>query len=176
MNHVPTPPPTSIQDDLDEDDGPNIGLTEALTWICDGKRLIATVTVLGAIASLSIGLLLPKVFTARATLLAPGSQQQGGSAAALAALGSLGGLVGGAAAKSPDELYVALMKGDSVQRALADRFDLKTRYEAPNNEALRKLMPSYIRIASDKKSGLISVEVDDRDAKFAAELANAHAG
>ena len=33
-----------------------------------------------------------------------------------------------------------------------------------------------IRVSSDKKSGLISVEVDDREPKFAAELANAHAG
>ena len=161
--------------DAFEDDGPGVGLTEALTWIGEGKRLIATVTVLAAIVSIGVGLLLPKSYTARATLLAPGSQQQSSSAAALAALGSLGGLVGGAGAKSPDELYVALLKSDSVQRALADRFDLKTRYGAPSYEALRKVMPKYIRIASDKKSGLISVDVDDAVPKFAADLANAHA-
>ncbi len=33
-----------------------------------------------------------------------------------------------------------------------------------------------MRVSSDKKSGVISVEVDDEDPKFAAELANAHAG
>ena len=159
-----------------EDDGPSIGLTEALTWVGDGKKLIATVTIAVAVAAAGIGLLLPKTFTARATLLAPGSQQQSGSAAALAALGSLGGLVGGAAAKTPDELYVALLKSDSVQSALAERFDLKTRYDVKTYETLRKEMPKYIRVASDKKSGLISVEVDDEEPKFAADLANAHAG
>jgi capsule polysaccharide export protein KpsE/RkpR len=41
-------------------------------------------------------------------------------------------------------------------------------------EALRKVLPSYVRVTADKKSGVISVEVDDEDAKFAAELANAH--
>jgi tyrosine-protein kinase Etk/Wzc len=160
----------------DEDDGPGIGLTEALTWIGEGKRLIAAVTVLAALGSVALWLLLPKTFTARATLMAPGSQQQSSSAAALAALGSLGGLVGGAAAKSPDELYVALLKSDSVQRALTERFDLKKRYDVPTYEALRKTLPTYIRVASDKKSGLITVEVDDREPKFAADLANAHAG
>lgn len=160
----------------DEDDGPGIGLTEALTWIGDGKKLIASVTLAVAVVAAGVGLLLPKTFTARATLLAPGSQQQSGSAAALAALGSLGGLVGGAAAKTPDELYVALLKSDSVQRALADRFDLKTRYDVKTYEVLRKELPKYIRVASDKKSGLISVEVDDEEPKFAADLANAHAG
>ncbi len=85
-------------------------------------------------------------------------------------------MVGGAAAKSPDELYVALLKSDSVERALAQRFDLKTRYDAPNYEALRKILAKYIRVTSDKKSGLITVEVDDKDPQFAAKLANAHAG
>lgn len=159
-----------------EDDGPSIGLVEALTWVGQGKRLIAVVTLIAAIGSVVVGLLLPKIYTARATLLAPGSQQASGSAAALAALGSLGGLVGGAAAKSPDELYVALLKSDSVERALAQRFDLKTRYDAPNYEALLKAMPKHIHISSDKKSGLITVEVDDKDPQFAANLANAHAG
>jgi len=157
-----------------DDDGPSIDLTQVLIWIGEGKRLIATVTVVVAVTALAGALLWPKTFTARASLLAPGSQQQSGSVAALAALGSLGGLVGGAA-KSPDELYVALLKSDSVQRSLADRFDLKTRYDAPNYELLRKQLGKYIRVASDRKSGLITVEVDDRDPKFAAELANGHA-
>ncbi len=175
MNHEHAQPPSAALGD-DADDGPAIGLTETLTWIGEGKRLIVVVTLVAAVGSVAVGLLLPKTFTARATLIAPGSQQQSGSAAALAALGSLGGLVGGAAAKSPDELYVALLKSDSVQRALAERFDLKTRYGAPNYEALRKALPTYIRVSSDKKSGLITVEVDDKEPKFAADLANAHAG
>jgi tyrosine-protein kinase Etk/Wzc len=162
--------------DAPEDDGPAVTLTEVLTWIGDGKRLIAAATVLAAMASVAVALLLPKTYTARTTMLAPGSQQQGGSAAALAALGSLGGLVGGSAAKSPDELYVALLKSDSVQRALAERFDLKTRYGVGSYEALRRTLPAYIRVASDKKSGLITVDVDDKDPQFAADLANAHAG
>jgi tyrosine-protein kinase Etk/Wzc len=159
-----------------EDEGPVVSLTQLLTWVGEGKRLIAGATLAAAITSIAVALLLPKTYTARATLLAPGSQQQSGSAAALAALGSLGGLVGAAGAKSPDELYVALLKGDSVQRALADRFDLKTRYDVENFETLRKKLPEYIRVSSDKKSGLITVEVDDKEPKFAADLANAHAG
>ena len=167
--------PVSNPDDF-EDDGPAIGLTEALTWIGDGKKLIAASTLTAAVVAAVIGLQLPKTFTARATMLAPNSQQQNSSAAALAALGSLGGFAGGMGAKSPDELYVALLKSDSVQRALVDRFDLKTRYDISTYETLRKALPQYIRVTSDKKSGLISVEVDDAEPVFAADLANAHAG
>ena len=165
---------SATSDDFD-DDGPGLGLTELLTWVGESKRLIATVTLIAAVVSAGVAFLLPKTYTAHATMLAPGSQQQSSSAAALAALGSLGGIVG-SAAKSPDELYVALLKSDSVQRALAERFDLRTRYDVKNYETLRKEMPKYIRVASDKKSGLISVDVDDEAPQFAADLANAHAG
>jgi tyrosine-protein kinase Etk/Wzc len=167
--------PRTPADEFD-DEGPGVGLTDLLTWVGEGKRLIATVTVAAALLAAGIAFLLPKIYTAHATMLAPGSQQQSSSAAALAALGSLGGLVGGAAAKSPDELYVALLKSDSVVRALADRFDLRTRYDVKNFESLRKAMPKYVRVESDKKSGLITVDVDDKDPKFAADLANAHVG
>ena len=159
-----------------EDEGPGIGLTDLLTWIGESKRMVATVTLLAIVASLAYALTRDPIFTARTSLLPPGSQQQSSSAAALAALGSLGGLAGGLGAKTPDELYVALLKSDSVQRSLAERYALMERYELKNYESLRKAMPNYIRIASDKKTGIITVEVDDKDPKFAAELANAHAG
>jgi uncharacterized protein involved in exopolysaccharide biosynthesis len=157
-----------------ESDEPTVGLTDLLTWLGEGKRLIAAVTVVAALVALGYALLTTPIFTARATMLAPGSQQQSSSAAALAALGSLGGLAGGLGAKTPDELYVALLKSDSVERTLAQRFDLMKHYELDSFEALRKALPNYIRISSDKKSGLITVEVDDKSPKFAADLANAH--
>ena len=163
------------QDELDDDEGPQIGLVDLLTWIGEGKRLIATVALLAATVALAWAFYLPLVFTARTTLLPPASQQQSGSAAALAQLGALGGLAGGLTAKTPDELYVALLKSDTVQRALIDRFDLKKRYDIATYEALRKALPTYVRVSSEKKSGLITVEVDDEVPQFAADLANAHA-
>ena len=159
----------------DEDDGPTISLLDLLTWVGERKRVVVGVTTLAAVASIVTAFLLPPVYTARSTMLPPGSQQQGGSAAALAALGSLGGLAGGLGAKTPDELYVALLKSDSVVHALDDRYALQKRYKLTNFEALRRVLPTYARVSSDKKSGLITVEVDDKEPAFAAELANAHA-
>ena len=158
-----------------EDDDENaVSLTEVLTWLGEKKALIAGVTAAVAVLALIVALLLPPVFTARTSLLAPGSQQQSGSAAALAALGSLGGIAGGLGAKTPDDLYVALLKSDSVQRGLDQRFNLRAHYDVESYEVLRKTLPAYVRVSSDKKSGVISVEVDDKDPKFAADLANAH--
>ena len=61
-----------------------------------------------------------------------------------------------------------------MQRGLDRRFNLKAHYDIDSDEVLRKSLPNYVRVSSDKKSGVISVEVDDKDAKFAADLANAH--
>jgi capsule polysaccharide export protein KpsE/RkpR len=145
-----------------------------LTWLGRGKWFVVLATLVATLVGLGYSLTLGPVFTARTTLLPPGAQQQGGGAAALAALGSLGGLAGSVGAKTPDELYVALLKSDTIQRALDQRFHLKERYNAEVYEVLRRTMPLYIHVASDKKTGLIYLDVDDRDPQFAADLANAH--
>jgi capsule polysaccharide export protein KpsE/RkpR len=66
------------------------------------------------------------------------------------------------------------LKSDSVLRALDVKFDLKKHYDVENYETLRRVVLGYIRVSADKKSGVINVEVDDKDPKFAADLANAH--
>ncbi len=150
-------------------------MVEVLSWLGQGKWLITKVTAAAAVVSLAISLLTAPIFTARTSLLPPGSQQQSGSAAALAALGSLGGLAGGfSGTKTTDELYVALMRSDTVLRALDSRFKLQVHYKVETFVALRKVALKRVRIASDKKTGVISVEVDDPKAAFAAELANGY--
>lgn len=175
MNTIDNPDLLSSTVDEPADEGPAIGLADLLVWLGDGKRVVAGVTAVAAIGAVAMALLMPNIYTARTTLLAPGSQQQSGSAAALAALGSLGGLAGGLGAKTPDELYVSLLKSDSVQRGLASRFNLMQRYEVKSYEGLRRAMNGTIRVSSDKKSGVLTVEVDDKEPQFSADLANAHA-
>jgi tyrosine-protein kinase Etk/Wzc len=168
------PPTEATSEDL-EDDGPPASLVDLFTWLGEGKYLILSVTAATVAASLAISLTLTPIFTARTSLLPPGVQQQSGSAAVLASLGSLGSLAGGLGAKTPEELYVTLLKSDGVARALDERFALKARYSLSSNEALRKALPLYVRVWADKKTGVINIEVDDKDPKFAADLANAHA-
>jgi tyrosine-protein kinase Etk/Wzc len=168
-------PPTEATGENLEEDGPPVSLVDLFTWLGRGKYLIVGVTAATVAASLAISLTLTPIFTARTSLLSPGVQQQSGSAAVLASLGSLGGVAGGLGVKTPEELYVTLLKSDGIARALDERFALKARYNLSSNEALRKALPLYIRVWADKKTGVINIEVDDKDPKFAADLANAHA-
>lgn len=154
---------------------PEISIVQVLTWLGHGKRVVFAITALLTSVALGATFLITPIFTARTTLLPPGSQQPSASAAALAALGSLGGLAGGVAGtKTTEELYVSLLRSDTVLRALDRRFQLQTRVDVKNFEALRKAVPRFTRIGADKKTGVIAVEVDDESATFAAELANAH--
>jgi uncharacterized protein involved in exopolysaccharide biosynthesis len=108
------------------------------------------------------------------------SQQSGGGGGGLASLGSLAGLAGlGALSnmaggiKSSDEMYIALMRSQSVQTALIDQFKLKERYDAKNNVEARQALNLNVTVLADKKSGLILIDVQDEDPEFAAQLANA---
>ncbi len=154
-------------------DSPALSLFEALTWLGRGKRRIATVTLVCTAAATAWALLTPPVYTARTTLLPPSTQQQQASSA-IAAMNQLGGLAG-SFAKTPDELYVALLKSDSVLAVLDERFHLREHYQAKSLTALRRTLPKYVRALSDKKSGVITLEVDDEDPEFCARLANGHA-
>ncbi len=174
MPPAPTMNQHTTTADLDaEEDGQTTSLVEVLTWIGERKGLIAFLALLGTAIGLAVAMLWPQSFTARTTLLAPGTQQQSGSAAAMATLGALGGLAG-VSGKTPDELYVALLSGDTVLRALDQRFKLQDRYEYKSFEHLRKRIGKYIAVSAEKKSGVITLQVTDRDPDFAAELANAH--
>lgn len=156
----------------DEDDG--ISLVEIGTWLGEGKKAIGLTALAFGLVAAGATFLMTPIFTAHSTLMAP-NKDQGSGGGALAALAAMGGGLGASlGGKTPDELYVALLKGDSVVRELDKRFDLKDRYHVKNFESLRKAVPQRVKIAADKKSGLITVDVDDEDPKFAADLANAH--
>jgi uncharacterized protein involved in exopolysaccharide biosynthesis len=92
----------------------------------------------------------------------------------LASLGSLGGLAGAVGGvKNPADQFLAYMRSVSVQDALIDRFKLLERYEVKTKTDARLALSGSVR-ASSGKDGLISVEVDDKDPQFAADLANAY--
>ena len=70
---------------LDElDDGPSVSLVDLLTWVGESKRFIGGIALATGVVAAGISLLLPNVYTARTTMVPPNSQQQSGSAAALA--------------------------------------------------------------------------------------------
>jgi uncharacterized protein involved in exopolysaccharide biosynthesis len=90
------------------------------------------------------------------------------------AAGGLGGAVGAALPiKNPSDLYVGMLKSRTVADALIARFDLRKRYEQNLQSGARGRLQGRTTITAGKE-GIIVVEVDDYDPKFAAALANGY--
>jgi tyrosine-protein kinase Etk/Wzc len=154
----------------DEDE---ISLLDLLQTIVDNLRLLVLGPLAVGLFALVYSFTIPPTYTAKTQFLPP-QQQQSAAASMLASLGSLGGLAGAVGGiKNPADQYLAFMKSATIQDTLIERFKLQERYEAKTKTDARLALTGSVR-ASSGKDGLISVEVDDKDPKFAAELANAH--
>ncbi len=166
-NEAPAVQQTSTPD---EDE---ISLLDLLQVVVENLRLLVLGPLLVGLLALGISFAVTPTFTA-STKFMPPQQQASGAASLLASLGALGGLAGAASGlKSPADQYIAFLKSRSVEDALIDRFKLTERYEEKLKDDTRKTLDTLVR-ASSGKDGLITVEVDDKDATFAADLANAH--
>ena len=163
---------TTAQTTLPEDD--EISLIDLAIALGEEKTTILKVTGLFTAVAVVVALLLPNIYTAK-TVMMPPQQQQSGAASALASLGGLAGLAGAAAGiKSPDEMYVAFMQSEGLQNTIIEKLKLQERYDEKTLVDTRKELKSNVRISPDKKSGLITIEADDKDPAFAAQLANLH--
>jgi tyrosine-protein kinase Etk/Wzc len=150
-----------------------ISLLDLLQTIVDNLRLLVLGPLAVGLTALGISFLVSPTYTAKTQFLPP-QQQQSAAASMLASLGSLGGLAGAVGGiKSPADQFMAYMKSVTIQDALIERFKLLERYEVKTKTDARFTLSSSVRTTSGK-DGLISVEVDDKDPKFAADLANAH--
>lgn len=151
-----------------------ISLLDLLIVLAKHKKLILGMPLAVAIAAAIYSMLLPPVYTATTKILPP-QQSQSSASAMLAQLGgALGGLAGGAAGiKSPNDLYVGMLKSRTLADSLIQRFDLKTVYQAEFSSAVRKALEGASVITSGK-DGIIVIEVDDKDPKRAAALANGY--
>ena len=155
-------------------DGDEIDLLDMLQVIAENLRLLVLGPLALGLAALGISFLITPTFTATTTFLPP-QQQQSTAAAMLQSLGALSGVAGAASGiKNPADQYVAFAESNSIKDALIERFKLIERYEVEFRDDARKVLLEMSRISAGRKDGLVTIEVDDHDPKFAAELANAH--
>lgn len=163
--------PNTAVPDIDEDE---ISLLDLAIALGEEKKTLFAIPAITTSLAIVVSLLMTPIFTAK-TVMMPPQQQQSGAASALASLGALAGLAGAAAGvKSSDEMYIAFMQSESLQRAVIDKLNLKERYEKKTIFETREAMKDTVKITSEKKSGLITITADDKDPEFAAKLANTH--
>ena len=159
-----------VVSDVNDDEIDILGLIQTLgeeKWLLFGLPFICA-----CIAAL-ISLYITPMYSSKATFVLPPDKQASATAAVVDQLGGLGGLAGGLG-KSPAEMYVALMQSNSVLDVIIAEFDLMRHYQTKTQEDTRRVLLSQAQINIDKKSGLITILVQDRSPSMAANLANAY--
>ena len=151
-----------------------IDLLELSVLLARRKRFLALSGLILAVVTAIATLIMKPTFTAKVDILPPKK-----SSSPLAQLGALSALAGGGGAasalglKNPDDLYIGLLQSETIADGLIQRFHLQQLYKKKKLSDTRKELKSNTRITS-KKSGMISIAVEDHDPKRAADMANAY--
>ena len=155
-------------------EGADQGLLDVLIVLAQGKWFVAACTLLAAVIALAVSFALPNAYKASTKILPP-QQAQSGAAALLAQLSGVAGPAAGAAGiKNPNALYIGMLKSRTIADKLIDQFKLQEVYELKSREKTRSALADDTVVASGR-DGLITIEVEARDSKLVAPLANGYA-
>jgi len=161
------PPPDYIEDE--------INLIDYFLVLLKHKWMIFWIVALAIIFSVVVSLLMPKMYTATARVLPPKEPDSGLSALLTQSGGPLGGLAGSfVTGKTTSDLYVGMLKSRTVADVLIKEFDLKELYKKKYLEDVYRHLAKRINIKVSRKDQIISVSVEDKDPKRAADMANTY--
>lgn len=155
------------------DDEGQFDLLDLLFVMAKRKRLIIGITLGSALIVAVISLLMSPVYLAETKILSP-QVNTSMNAQLLNQIGAASGLLGVVpGVKSPNELYIGLLKSRPVLDHVIDRFDLMRLYDVKFREDARRSLLKNIKARNDLKSGIITIGIEDKDPKRSADMANA---
>jgi capsule polysaccharide export protein KpsE/RkpR len=151
------------------------------TVLWNHRHTLVRTAMIAFIASLVIACMIPKRYESTARIMPPDNPESGAAMfAALAghALGGLsglsslaGGLLGG---RNTSILFVDLLRSGTVSSHLIDRFQLQHAYHKRYRIDTAKYLAHHTTIVDDKRSGVITVTVQDTDPRRARDLAQGY--
>jgi capsule polysaccharide export protein KpsE/RkpR len=149
-----------------------------LLW--DQRAFILPWAARGLVIATIIAILVPNRYVSMTRLMPP--ESQGGSSIAMLsamigktstpALGSLASDILGT--KTSGALYMEALRSRTVQDRLVNRFDLRRVYWVRYMEDARRYLEDNTSISEDRKSGVISVMVSDRNRQRSTAMAQAY--
>ncbi len=157
----------------DTKDTDEINLLDLIVVILKRKKLILGITLAAASITALISLVIPPVYRAETRIL---PSKLGGSSA-IGLLSQISGMsdlsFGALGIKTTEDLYIGMLKSRTIADRIIDRFDLMKLYDTESREDARNILGSALKVSTDKKSGIITIGIEDKDPKRAAEMANA---
>ena len=159
-------------------DQPPSDILYVLHLLWENRRMLYRVAAWALVLSIIVVFLIPNQYESSISIMPP--DPMSGSGAMLAALASkaspelatlAGGLLG---TKSSGALYAALFHSRSVQEGVIDRLNLQKVYWSRYKGDARKKLDGRTGVSEDRKSGVISLTVTDRNAQRAHDIAMAY--
>jgi uncharacterized protein involved in exopolysaccharide biosynthesis len=150
-----------------------ISLIDLLIVLAKNKKMILGMTFGAAVIAAAYSLTLPNIYTGTTKILPP-QQSMSGTSLIMDKVGALASFGGGAlGVKNPNDLYVGMLNSRTLADNIIMRFKLKELYKLDLLEDTRVALKASVNIAAGK-DGIIVINVDDKDPKRAAEIANAY--
>ena len=143
------------------------------------RQFVYRVTAIGLVLATVVAFLIPKQYESTTRLMPPDNQSNTTMAMLAAMTSKVGAGLGSYAGsllgvKSSGEVFVGILQSRTVQDHLVNRFDLKKAYHVKLWEDARKRLASNSMISEDRKNGIITITVTDRDPRRAAAIGTAY--
>ncbi len=143
-------------------------LMEIWSLIWARRKMIAKIVIPVTIAAVIISLLMPKWYKATAVILPPSAESSSLGAAALLGQFGFGNLLGGGQDASR---FIAILKSQSLLRAVAEKYNFQKRYDADNMEDTLEELEDNLNIEIGEENQ-IEISFLDRDQDMVAEMTN----
>jgi len=158
----------------------NFLVTLQLFW--QQRKFLWRVGASSLLASALIAFLIPARYESVTRLMPPDGQVSTlgmlagmGGRTGMGSLGAVGGLASDLlSVKSSGALFVGIVHSQTVQDSLIEQFNLKKVYGDSKIEDARKDLTAHTDVSEDRKSGIVTITVTDRDPKRAAAMAQTY--
>jgi capsule polysaccharide export protein KpsE/RkpR len=155
-------------------------LISGLTLLWHDRRFLGRCLAVGVVISTIIAFVIPARYTSTARLMPPEQGSGAGMASIIASVaGKAGGEMGSLSSlgsdllglKTSSDLFLGVLKSRTVADDLITKFDLRKVYWDRRWEDARKDLEKRTDLSADRKSGIITIMVEDRSPQRASEMA-----
>jgi len=163
-----------VEENLHKTEDDEINLLDYLIVLAKHKKIIIYTT-LGLMVIVAIySLIVSPIYKGETKILPPQQSSSGMASQLLSQLGGAAGLVGSVVPiRNSNDLYIGLIKSNTVLDRMIDRFELMSLYKAKFRSSVRESLSGSLKVTDDKKSGIITISVEDKNPRRAADMANA---
>jgi uncharacterized protein involved in exopolysaccharide biosynthesis len=159
--------------------GRAVGGADWLWLLWERRQFLLRIALWGLVVSTTIAFLIPKRYESTTRLMPPDAQSSSSVAivAAMAGKGNVGlgsswgDLLG---LKSSGALFTDVLQSRTVQDRIIEKFDLRKVYGDKYWQDARKDLAQYTAVSEDRKSGVVTITVTDRDPQRAAQMAQSY--